>query len=44
MRYYTEFFGKRVSIHVMKILKGKRAERRRDELPELRKKYWGDAL
>ncbi len=27
--------------HVMKILKGKSAERLRKEFPELRKKYWG---
>ena len=27
--------------HVMKVLKGKSAERLRDEFPELRKKYWG---
>jgi putative transposase len=27
--------------HVMKILKGKSAERLRDEYPELRKRYWG---
>jgi putative transposase len=29
------------SSHVMKILKGKSAERLREEFPELRKKYWG---
>jgi len=27
--------------HVMKILKGKSAERLREEFPELRRKYWG---
>ncbi len=27
--------------HVMKILKGKNAERLREKFPELRKKYWG---
>jgi len=27
--------------HVMKVLKGKSAERLREEFPELRKRYWG---
>jgi putative transposase len=38
---YLSVPPKLAPLHVMKILKGKSAERLREEFPELRKRYWG---
>ena len=38
---YLSVSPKHSPSHVMKILKGRSAERLRKEFPELRKKYWG---